>query len=306
MKDNILVTVLIILVVLLGGVSLLMGFNGSISGAIAPLSRQITELSSIDRELLQKENQHPNGDMANPQLMFLGQRIAILENKISMLEAKLGNPDEALNLGQRPPFGQRPFGQQQFGQQAPPQRPQQPPEDPNKVYPINIGTSPILGNPNAPVTIVEFSDFQCPFCARFHPVLRDVLKEYPGKVRIVIKNFPLPFHPNARPAAKLALAANLQGKYFDMVDLLMQNGGSVEESKVKDYAKTLHINYRRLMDDDKNRDSEWERIISDDMSLANQSSVQGTPTYYINGRKTNARDLGGYKTEINQILSGKR
>jgi len=305
MKDNILVTVLILLVILLGGVSLLLGFNGSISGAIAPLSRQITELTSIDRELLQKQNMRPNTDNENPQFMFLNQRIAMLESKIGMLEARLGNSEGAQRQFGPQQFGPQQFGPQQFGQQAPQQRPPQPQEDPNKVYPLNIGTSPILGNPNAPVTIVEFSDFQCPFCERFHPVLRDVLKAYPDKVKIVIKNFPLPFHPNARPAAKLALAANLQGKYFDMIDLLMQNGASVEDSKVKDYARTLHINYRRLMDDVKNRDAEWERIIGEDMTLANQSSVQGTPTYFINGRKTNARDLPSYKTEIDKILSGR-
>ena len=134
-----------------------------------------------------------------------------------------------------------------------------PQEDFNKVYAIDTGISPVLGNPKAPVTIVEFSDFQCPFCARFHPMLEGVLKAYPDKVRVVIKNFPLPFHQNARAAAKLALSAGLQGKYYEMVDQLMQNGGAVEDTKVKEYAKTLGINYNKLMDDYKNKDSQWEK-----------------------------------------------
>src|SRR5262249_8209085 len=116
---------------------------------------------------------------------------------------------------------------------AVPSMPQPPAEDFNKVYTIDIGQSPIDGKKDAPVTIVEFSDFQCPFCARFWPPVKDVLKAYPDKVKLVIKNFPLSFHPNARPAAKLALAANEQGKYYEMVDLLLQNGGDVSEGKVK-------------------------------------------------------------------------
>jgi protein-disulfide isomerase len=288
MKNNILIVFLVVLVVVLGGASLMFGLGNAVSVAIAPLATKITELTSIEKEIQKKQDVRGNTDPTTSQLIFLTQRVA-------MLEARLGNSAGG-NYGQHYP-GQQQYGQQQPGQQRP--MPSQ--EDFNKVYPIDIGTSPILGKPNAPVTIVEFSDFQCPFCARFHPVLRDVLKAYPDKVRIVIKNFPLPFHPNARPAAKLALSAGLQGKYYGMVDLLMQNGGSVEDNKVKEYAKTLGLNYNKLMDDYKNKDAQWEKIISDDMTLANQVNVHGTPTFFINGRQTSARDLNSYKTEIDKI-----
>jgi protein-disulfide isomerase len=82
-----------------------------------------------------------------------------------------------------------------------------PPEDYNKVYPIPIADSPVRGDADGPVTIVEFSDFQCPFCARAAPVIEDVLKKYPKGVRFVYKQFPLPMHPMARPAAQASLAA---------------------------------------------------------------------------------------------------
>jgi protein-disulfide isomerase len=289
MKNNILTVILVVLVVVLGGASLLFGIGNAVSTSIAPLTKQITELTTIEKEIQRKLESRGNMDVSTSQLMFLTQRMA-------MLEARLGNNATGGNGGQQFP------GQQQYGQQYPgQQRPMPSQEDFNKVYPIVIGTSPILGKPNAPVTIVEFSDFQCPFCARFHPVLKEVLKAYPDKVRVVIKNFPLPFHPNARPAAKLALSAGLQGKYFDMVDLLMQNGGSVENSKVKEYAKTLGLNYNKLMDDYKNKDAQWEKIIGDDMALANQINVHGTPTFFINGRHTSAHDLNSYKTEIDKI-----
>ena len=142
-----------------------------------------------------------------------------------------------------------------------------PPEDMNKVYNIPVGVSSILGNKNAPVTITEFSDFQCPFCARFYPAIKDVLAAYPDKVRVVIKNFPLPFHPNARPAAKLAMAANEQGKFQGMMESLLANGGDVSDDKVKEYAKNLGLDYNKLMADYKNKDAQWEKQIQDDMQL---------------------------------------
>ena len=293
MKDNILIVVLVILVIVLSGASLMFGVSNSITVAISPLTTQIAQLVTIDKEIQTKLNSRNNMDTNASQLMFLSQRIALLETR---LDNTAGG-----NFGQQFPSQQQ-YGQRFHTQQQPNQQiPAQPTEEPNKIYSIPAGISPILGNPSAPVTIVEFSDFQCPFCARFHPVLHDVLKAYPQKVRVIIKNFPLSFHPNARPAAKLALAAGLQGKYYDMVDLLMQNGGSVEESKVKGYANTLGLNYNKLMDDYKNKDAQWERIINGDVSLANQVSVHGTPTFYINGRKTSARDLDSYKTEIDKI-----
>ncbi len=137
----------------------------------------------------------------------------------------------------------------------------------NKVYTIDPGVSSILGKKNAPVTIVEFSDFQCPFCARFYPVIKDVLAAYPDKVRVIIKNFPLPFHPNARPAAKLAMAANEQGKFQGMMEALLANGGDVSDAKIKEYAKNLGLDYNKLMADYKNKDAQWEKQIQDDMQL---------------------------------------
>jgi len=299
MKDNILVTALVILFILFGGLSLFLGLNNTISMAIAPLTRQMSELTALEKDIQRKQDSPGNTNALSSQIMFLNQRVAMLETRLNNGGGKNFGPQQ---FGQQQ-FGQQQFGQQQFGQPGQP-RPL-PPQNFDKVYPINIGISPILGSPNAPVTIVEFSDLQCPFCAHFHPVLRDVLKAYPDKVRIVLKNFPLSFHPNARPAAKLALAAGLQGKYYDMVDLLMQNGGSVEDSKVQNYAKTLGLNYNKLMDDYKNKDAQWEKIISDDQALAAQVNVHGTPTFFINGRLTMARDLNSYKTEIDKILSGR-
>ena len=129
---------------------------------------------------------------------------------------------------------------------------------------------------------------------------------YPDKVRVIIKNFPLPFHPNARPAAKLAMAANEQGKFQGMMESLLANGGDVTEPKIKEYAKHLGLDYNRLMADYKNKDAQWERQIQDDMQLGAGVDVRGTPTFYLNGRKTNARDLNSFKAQIDAILAGRK
>jgi len=131
------------------------------------------------------------------------------------------------------------------------------------------------------------------------------LAAYPNQVRVIVKNFPLPFHPNARPAAKLAMAANEQGKFQGMMEALLNNGGDVSDDKIKEYAKSLNLDYNKLMADYKNKDAQWEKQIQDDIQLAGTVDVRGTPTFYLNGRKTNARDLGTFKSQIDPILAGK-
>jgi protein-disulfide isomerase len=268
--------VIVLLVILIGGVSwvgVMMGINNAVGNALNPLN---TKLSEIDRTVKSIENKL-NGQglgMGNPSLAAIQGELAQIQNRIS------------------------------GGANA--QQPQQPPpEDMNKVYAIDPGISSILGNKNAPVTIVEFSDFQCPFCARFYSAVKDVLAAYPDKVRVIIKNFPLPFHPNARPAAKLAMAANEQGKFQGMMESLLANGGDVSDDKIKEYAKNLGLDYNKLMADYKNKDAQWEKQIQDDMQLGESVDVRGTPTFYLNGRKTNARDLASFKVQIDAILAGK-
>ncbi len=174
-------------------------------------------------------------------------------------------------------------------------------EDFSKVHQIDVGASPVKGPKNAAVTIVQFVDLQCPFCNKFYPVISEVLKAYPYKVNFVIKNFPLSFHANARPAAKLALAANEQGKYFEMVELLLSNKAEVNESKIKEYAKKLRLNTKRLIKDYKEKDAQWEAQIKEDIKLGQQVDVRGTPTFFVNGRKTQAREFAAFKSEIDLI-----
>ena len=205
-----------------------------------------------------------------------------LQKRVTLLEAKLET------LGQQP---QRPT------------MPEPPSEDFTKVHEIPVAHSPVRGNKDAPITIVEFVDFQCPFCGRFHPPVLEVLKAYPDKVKYILKNFPLPFHPQALPAAKAAFAAGEQGKYFEMVDAILADNSNLGEEKFKELAKKIGLNVDKFTKDLAEKDAQWQQWITADMELVEKVDVRGTPTFFLNGRKTMSRDLGTFKKEIDAILN---
>ena len=178
--------------------------------------------------------------------------------------------------------------------------------DYNRVYKIPVGSSAVKGKKDAPVTIVEFVDFECPYCARFHPPMVEAAKAYPGKVNYIIKNFPLNFHKNAMSSAKAAFAAGEQGKYSEMADALLLNGKSLSEEKYEELAKSLGLDVDKFLKDYKEKDAQWEDYIKKDMALGAKVGVRGTPSFYINGKKTRARDTVSFKKEIDQILKGEK
>jgi protein-disulfide isomerase len=167
-------------------------------------------------------------------------------------------------------------------QLQPSQPPPQPTGDSSK---LNIVGSPYEGKKNAPVTIIECSDFQCPFCARF---VNDTLSQLrkneikDGKVKLVFKNFPLPFHQYAEKAAEAAQCANKQGKFWQMHDLLFNSGGRLDIGSLKSYAKQIGLNSDKF---DKCLESgETAGIVQADRSQCASAGVQGTPTFFINGK----------------------
>ncbi len=284
MKDNFLTVVIIVLV----GVGVVLGVGNIISIHLGPLTAQMGKMNAVQENI-------------SSQMQLLNQKIAVLETRVAV----------AGSLGRQ---GQQPQGQggcgggcgggAQAGGGGCGGGAQGAVEDPNKVYAIDIGSSAVLGKKDSPVTIVAFLDLQCPYCNKFFPAVEDAAKAYPDKVKVVIKNYPLPFHPNALPAAKLALAAGVQGKYFETVDLLLKNQASVAEDKVKEYVQQLGMSYDQLMADYKNKDAQWQKMIDEDKALGEKVQVNGTPTFFINGKKTNARDLESYKVEVDKILTG--
>jgi protein-disulfide isomerase len=147
---------------------------------------------------------------------------------------------------------------------------------------VPVGLSPALGPSDALVTIVEFSDFQCPFCARSLPLQKRVLAEYPGKVRWVFKHMPLRFHSNARPAAEAAMAAHAQGRFWEYHDRLFQNQGRLTEPDLAAHAEALGLDQERFKRELQGK--AYDKTVQADVDLANQLKVQGTPNFFINGR----------------------
>ncbi|HMD75186.1 MAG TPA: thioredoxin domain-containing protein [Steroidobacteraceae bacterium] len=144
-------------------------------------------------------------------------------------------------------------------------------------------TGPVRGPADAPVTIIEFSDFQCPYCGRFMPTLREILAKYPTQVRLVYRHFPLAsLHPNAQKAAEAAVCAEDQGKFWEMYDLLFQEQNALEVNALKDKAKRLGLDtasFDECLDSGKSRDA-----VRRDSQAAEQLAISGTPTSFVNGR----------------------
>jgi protein-disulfide isomerase len=210
--------------------------------------------------------------------------LAELKKQQQLILAKLGDLEKKLDKapGARPPRGRT----------GP---------DPNKVYDLPVGNSPVRGPQGAPVTIVEFSDYQCPFCARSEPLIKDVEKQYPERVRFVYKHLPLvSIHPNAMGASQAAIAAGKQGKFWEMHDLLFANQRALQPDKLKEYAQQLGLDMAKFEADMES--AEVKSIVQDDMTLSRTVGVRGTPTIFVNGKLVENRSLDGLKQMIDPIL----
>jgi protein-disulfide isomerase len=185
---------------------------------------------------------------------------------------------------------------------ARPAGPAQP--DPNKVYALNVGSSPIKGPKEAPVTIVEFSDYQCPFCAQADALIEEVLADYPNDVRFVYKQFPLTtIHPNAMPASKAALAAGKQGKYWEMHKVLFQNSRALGPEQLKQYAQQVGLDVAKWEAD--MNSPEIAEQVNAEMREAQAAEVRGTPSIFVNGKRLMNRSKDGFKVMIDEALKAK-
>jgi len=143
--------------------------------------------------------------------------------------------------------------------------------------------APSFGPENAKVTIVEFSDFQCPFCTRAADVVTQIKQKYGDKVRFVFRQYPLPMHGDAHLAAQAALAAHQQGKFWEYHDLLFANQRALTRSSLEDYAKQANLNVDQLkkaLDD-----QSLKAAVDADLKLGEEVNVSGTPTVFINGKR---------------------
>jgi len=184
------------------------------------------------------------------------------------------------------------------------------PESESVLAKTNTDSAHIRGNPDAPVTLEEFGDFQCPPCGKFSEFVEELLKEYNSRLRLVFRNFPLSGHEHAREAALAAEAAGLQGKFWEMHDTLYREQETWTKAPnvrelFESYAGTIGLDvnqFKKDMDGDKAR----ERVDSD-RALADFLGVKATPTLFINNRPVDPKDKNpeGVRAAINAALNEK-
>lgn len=176
--------------------------------------------------------------------------------------------------------------------------------DPPRYTVATTAADPVRGSASAPVTIVEFSDYQCPFCARVNPTLEQVRKTYGDKVKIVFKDFPLPNHPQAPKASEAAHCANEQGKYWELHDLMFANQRALNVPELKQYATTLGLDMAKFtpcLDSGKHAG-----LVASGLAQGESMGVNSTPTLYINGRALiGAQPFEAFKQIIDEELAKK-
>jgi protein-disulfide isomerase len=147
---------------------------------------------------------------------------------------------------------------------------------------VEVADAPTKGPASAPITIVEFSDFECPYCGTVTPTLEKIAENYGDKVRIAFRQFPLGFHAKAQKAAEASLCANDQGKFWELHDAMFANQKELEVAQLKAKAASLGMDspkFDECLDSDK-----YAQRVKDDMKAGQEAGVSGTPAFFVNGR----------------------
>jgi protein-disulfide isomerase len=185
---------------------------------------------------------------------------------------------------------------------AAPTRPGRP--DPNKYYSVDTKGSPRMGAKKPKLAVVEFSDFQCPFCARVVPTLNQIVKEYGDEVEVVFKHLPLAMHSKAPAAHAAAEAAHRQGKFWEMHNLIFENPRELTQAKYEEYAQQLGLDVDRFRKDAAS--PEVKKKVADDAAEAARLGVTGTPGFFVNGRfLSGAKPFNSFKQLIDEELKKK-
>ena len=182
---------------------------------------------------------------------------------------------------------------------ARPNRPQRPTA--GREYKVEIGSAPTRGSEDAAVTIIEWSDFQCPFCNRVSPTLAKIREEYGDRVRFAFKHMPLSIHPQAPGAHAAAEAAHRQGKFWEMHDRIFKNQRDLAVETLEEYASEMGLDMDQFRRDVKAE--EVSERIKEDMMQAQKLGVTGTPAFFINGKfLSGAQPYANFKRYIDEAL----
>lgn len=175
--------------------------------------------------------------------------------------------------------------------------------EPPKVEVAAVG--PSKGAPGSPVTIVEFSDFECPFCVKAEATVKDLLDAYPGKIRLVYRDFPLPNHKQAPKAAEASHCAEDQGKYWEMHGKLFDSQGKLAVTDLKGYAREIGLDGPRF--DRCLESGEKAKVVDSHRKAGEVAGVSGTPAFFVNGRLiSGAQPLESFKALVDKELGIKK
>lgn len=165
--------------------------------------------------------------------------------------------------------------------------------DPGAVHVIDIQGAPVKGPADAAVTIIEFADFQCPFCSVAVQMLDSLVESYAPHVRVVFKDFPIKYHPHAQSTSQAGVAAHNQGKFWELHHMMFANRDRLDRPDVERYARSLNLDMKRFMEDW--NDERTVARVQDSYEQGVQLGVKGTPSFYINGRafEIDLFDFGG-------------
>ena len=156
------------------------------------------------------------------------------------------------------------------------------------------------GNPQAKVTLVEFSDFQCPACLAAKPTVDAILKAHPNDLLFAYRNFPLNQHPFSHQSAQAAESAGIQGKYWDMYDLLFANQEKFADSLFPELAKSLDLDLTKFDSDMKNETLKTK--ILNDISAGTRFGVNSTPSFFLNGKKLNLASFDDLTKAVEEAI----
>ena len=173
--------------------------------------------------------------------------------------------------------------------------------DPKLTYKVDVGQAAVKGSEDALVTIVEWSDFQCPFCNRVNPTMAKIRETYDDKVRVAFKHNPLPMHNRAMAAALAAESAGRQGKFWEMHDKLFANGRALTDENFEKWATELELDVAKFKTD--MADKTLETKVRKQQSQGAVLGARGTPSFFINGRHlSGAQPFEAFKALIDEEL----
>jgi len=178
------------------------------------------------------------------------------------------------------------------------------PLSPEKTKLIAAGDVAAFGPKDAPVTIVEFSDFECSYCSRAAGVVKKIKERFPKQVRFVFRHFPLSFHKKAHLASQASLAAKAQGKFWEYHDILFQNQKALGRQELEKYAEQLQLDMKQFKAD---LDSgKYKAQVDADLKLGGEVFVSGTPSMFINGKRAqNWQDMNALAKQVAAAAAGK-